>query len=359
MQLKEIMMREVNGIRPDASLTEAIDKLRLLGGEPLAVYDGDRLVGMLTEHDIIEWTSRGGRDTRLSQVRDVMEREVTVCFEDQDVEDAAQLVKEKHAQGVLVVKRNGGQTHNQHPIGTVSLADLAVRSQTAEERAEVPHPQVFLQPIAPPSILGLYGFAGATFMVAAHWANWFTGNVAFLFPFAAIFGGLAQFLAGMWAYKARDGLATAIHGTWGSFWMAYGLLQLLFATGTLTEPSPIFAELGFWFIVLSAITFMGMIASLAQNIFMTGLLLTLTGGSVIAAYSYITGNASYIPYAGGLLIASSIIAWYTASALLFENTFRRTILPLGKLGKAANIPARKPVDPIEYRLGEPGVKMGQ
>ncbi len=41
--------------------------------------------------------------------------------------------------------------------------------------------------------------------------------------------------AGMWAYRARDAVATAMHGTWGSFWMAYGLLQLLLVTGVLAD----------------------------------------------------------------------------------------------------------------------------
>jgi len=70
-----------------------------------------------------------------------------------------------------------------------------------------PHAQIYLQPIAAPSILGLYGLAGATFMVAANMAHWFgtSATSLYLFPFAAIFGGLAQFLAGMWAFRARDG----------------------------------------------------------------------------------------------------------------------------------------------------------
>jgi len=76
--------------------------------------------------------------------------------------------------------------------------------------------RVFLQSIAAPSILGLFGFAGATFIVAAHLAGWYgtTNSGEFLFPFAAMFGGLAQFMAGMWAYRARDGIATAMHGMW-------------------------------------------------------------------------------------------------------------------------------------------------
>src|SRR5919199_5006478 len=82
--------------------------------------------------------------------------------------------------------------------------------------------RVVLQPIAAPSVLGLFGFAGATFIVAANLAGWYGNHVTtplVLAPFALVFGGIAQFFAGMWAYRARDGLATAMHGMWGSFWI--------------------------------------------------------------------------------------------------------------------------------------------
>jgi uncharacterized protein len=109
-------------------------------------------------------------------------------------------------------------------------------------------PRVFLQPIAAPSILGLYGLAGATFMVAAQMAHWLGPSrmTLVLVPFAAIFGGLTQFLAGMWTYKARDGVATAVHGMWGAFWMAFGVLALLISYGKVPMPTgPLFPELGF------------------------------------------------------------------------------------------------------------------
>src|SRR3954451_5201339 len=100
--------------------------------------------------------------------------------------------------------------------------------------------RVFLQPIAAPSILGLFGFAGATFIVASNLAGWWgtPDSGLALAPFAAMFGGLAQFLAGMWAYRARDAIATAMHGTWGAFWLAYGILNILLATHVLTAPTP-------------------------------------------------------------------------------------------------------------------------
>src|SRR5436853_5058250 len=101
-------------------------------------------------------------------------------------------------------------------------------------------PRVYLQPIAAPSILGLAGFAGATFIVASNLAGWWgtpTSPLA-LAPFAAMFGGLAQFMAGMWAYRARDAIATLAHGTWGSFWLAYLILNILVGTHVVTQPTP-------------------------------------------------------------------------------------------------------------------------
>src|SRR5215469_9195361 len=118
-----------------------------------------------------------------------------------------------------------------------------------------PRPRVFLQPMAAPSILGLYGLGGALFMLASpmvHWWFWGPQTTLLLMPFAAVFGVLAQFLAGMWAYKARDGVATAVHGMWGAFWMAFGILSLMLSTGRFARPAgAFFPELGYWFIVLA------------------------------------------------------------------------------------------------------------
>ena len=84
-----------------------------------------------------------------------------------------------------------------------------------------------------PSILGMYAFAAATFIVAAHMAHWL-GNAQsaiVVFPLVLFVGGLAQFYASTWAFRTGDGIALAMHGIWGSFWTAYGLLELLYATG--------------------------------------------------------------------------------------------------------------------------------
>jgi succinate-acetate transporter protein len=224
------------------------------------------------------------------------------------------------------------------------------------ERAEVEsRTRLFLQPIAAPSVLGLYGFAGATFIVAAYLANWFgpAGAAYYLFPFAAFFGGLAQFLAGMWAYKARDALATAMHGMWGAFWMSYGLLYFLFATGTLTAPTGAFVELGFWFIVLAAITWIGAWAATAVSIPLTGVLGFLAAGSTIMAIAQLIGSPVLTIIAGWVFIISAVLAWYTASAMMLDSVFGREVLPLWLTKHEKEAPE------LASGIGEPGVIHGQ
>jgi uncharacterized protein len=216
-------------------------------------------------------------------------------------------------------------------------------------------PRIYLQPIAAPSILGLYGFAGATFMVAAHMAHWF-GTVQtdlYLAPLAALFGGLAQFTAGMWGFKARDGVATAMHGMWGSFWIAWGLLQFAFLEGKLIEPTGAFPALGYWFIILAAITWMGTWAAAAESKVVAAVLGFLAAGSTVAAIAELAGSGGGMILAGYLFIISAILAWYVASALMLENAYKRPVLSLGKPRQAREAPVVMP------GRGEPGVIRGQ
>jgi hypothetical protein len=221
---------------------------------------------------------------------------------------------------------------------------------------------VFLQPIAPPSILGLFGFAGATFIIAAHMAGWYgtaTSN-AYLWPFAAIFGGVAQFLAGMWGYRARDAVATAMHGMWGAFWIAFGILNLLFSTHVLVEPTPKFSELGFWFIALGAITAMGAIAVLFEGNFgVWAVLTTLAAGSAFAAVANLTGGSGWTKLAGYVFVVSACLAFYVASAMMIASAAGRVVLPLGKRVPHANAAGGRMPDPLELAWAEPGVKHGQ
>lgn len=223
--------------------------------------------------------------------------------------------------------------------------------------------QISLSPLAPPSILGLYGFAAATFMVSANLAGWFgsNGSPLVLFPFAMVVGGFAQFLAGMWAYRARDGLATAMHGVWGSFWIGYGIYMALVLVGLPAPSASPVAQVafGYWFAVLAAITWAGAAAATAENTGLTCFLTTLAAGSTLLAIGWIASLAVLVPIGAILLVASAAFAYYTATALLLQSTFGRPVLPLGRRSRplaAGYIPAQPLVREVAE---EPGVRHGQ
>ncbi|HET9091496.1 MAG TPA: GPR1/FUN34/YaaH family transporter [Acidimicrobiales bacterium] len=225
--------------------------------------------------------------------------------------------------------------------------------------------RVVLSPVAAPSILGLFGFAAATLIVASNLAGWWGGTTSglYLAPFALAFGGIAQFLAGMWSYKARDGLATAMHGMWGSFWIGWGLLELLMGTHAIPTPATAatyFPALGMWFVMLGLLTGLGAFAAIPRGAGMVGTLGCLSAGSCLLAVAFITGNLGIREAGGWVLVASVGFAIYTAAALMFaEAAGGRTVLPLGKAGRDANVPGGFITRPIQYPEGMPGVKVGQ
>jgi succinate-acetate transporter protein len=223
---------------------------------------------------------------------------------------------------------------------------------------------VFLQPIAAPSILGLAGFAGATFVVASNLAGWWgtPASPLALAPFAAVFGGLAQFMAGMWAFRARDAVATLAHGTWGSFWLAYLILNIMVGTHVLATPTPWYhnPEVGFWFFALAITTGIAMLAAFAESLGLVAVLGTLAAGSGILAGAFIYGSHGWTQVAGWVLVFSAGFAWYMVLAMVLTAATGRTILPTFKLrNTASNIPGRHAVEAIELEWAEPGIKMGQ
>lgn len=240
------------------------------------------------------------------------------------------------------------------------LAELAVADDLEGWRSRT---RVVLTPIAAPSIMGLFGFMIATLMLGAWQAGWYgTPNTpTIIWPFALIAGGVLQSIAAVASFRARDGVAVAVHTAWGAFWIAWGIMQGL-VVGGLMKPIPLGvanASFAFWFIALALVTGIAALGSLAQSLGIFTVLSTLTVGAGFTAAG-LYGGALWAERLGGwLFVISAAAAWLTAGAMVLEHSFGRTIIPMGKWSKDANIPGRKPVVPLAYSGGMPGVKVGQ
>lgn len=119
MQLKDVMTREVEVISPEDSIEEAARKMDRFNVGPLPVCDGQRLVGMVTDRDITVRATAAGKDPRSARVREAMTRDVLYCFDDQDVGEAAELMKTQQIRRLPVLDRS------QRLVGIVSVGDLA------------------------------------------------------------------------------------------------------------------------------------------------------------------------------------------------------------------------------------------
>ncbi len=95
MKVKEVMTRSPECVNPDDTLQDAARKMKSLDVGPLPVCGmNDRLAGIVTDRDIIVRAVAEGRDVRTAKVRDAMTEGVTYCFEDDDVNDAARLMRD-------------------------------------------------------------------------------------------------------------------------------------------------------------------------------------------------------------------------------------------------------------------------
>jgi len=127
MKVKDVMTKGAECVRPANSLVEAAQKMKNLDVGPLPVCgDNDRLVGMITDRDITVRAVAEACDPRTTTVKDVMTPDVVYCFEDQDVQEAARLMKEHQIRRLVVLNRD------KRLVGIVSLGDLAV--ETGDEK---------------------------------------------------------------------------------------------------------------------------------------------------------------------------------------------------------------------------------
>jgi CBS domain-containing protein len=125
MKISDMMTRDVEVVRPDASVPEAARKMKSLDVGSLPVCDGQRLVGMITDRDITIRAVADSNGRKLDQiaVKDVMTDKVIYCFEDEDIAEAARVMSDEQIRRLPIISRD------KKLVGILALGDLAVDSQ--------------------------------------------------------------------------------------------------------------------------------------------------------------------------------------------------------------------------------------
>src|SRR5688572_27777856 len=85
MRVAEVMSRNVQLAKPDDSLQDVAKRMASGDIGFMPVGENDRLVGTITDRDIVARAVAQGRDGK-TKVRDVMSGDVKYCFDDEDVD---------------------------------------------------------------------------------------------------------------------------------------------------------------------------------------------------------------------------------------------------------------------------------
>jgi CBS domain-containing protein len=121
MKIKEIMTRQVEVVHPTDTLQTAAQKMKLYDIGFLPVYDGEELIGVVSDRDIILRALADGFDPKAALGREIVTAPVIYCYDDQSVDDAARLMHKNQVRRLVVLSRGDKQM-----VGVVSLGDLAL-----------------------------------------------------------------------------------------------------------------------------------------------------------------------------------------------------------------------------------------
>ena len=119
MRVREIMTTNVECVGPDTPVIDLAQKMKTLDVGFLGVCENDRLIGTVTDRDLVIRGIASGRDLNMSTARDVMTHDVFWCFEDDNVKDVAAKMREKEVRRMLILNKD------KRLVGVVSIGDIS------------------------------------------------------------------------------------------------------------------------------------------------------------------------------------------------------------------------------------------
>jgi CBS domain-containing protein len=126
MQISKIMTTYAEAITPDQTVSEAATRMADIDSGALFVEEGTRLVGVITDRDIVIKAIAKGL-TLDTPVKEIMTSELVTCTADEEVREVAERMAEAEVRRIPVI--------DEHKclVGVVSLSNIvSANDQFAE-----------------------------------------------------------------------------------------------------------------------------------------------------------------------------------------------------------------------------------
>ncbi len=187
--------------------------------------------------------------------------------------------------------------------------------------------------VADPAPLGLAAFAMTTFVLSISNAQIGTGAkgvAAAALALALVYGGIAQFAAGMWEFVRKNTFGALAFTSYGAFWISYFVFGK-FVAPSIGNAGDVNAAVTVFLLSWTIFTCYMMIASfrVSTAVALVFVLLALTFLALTIGAG--TSSTLFNQIGGYLGILTAIAAWYASFAGVVNATFGRDVIPTHSL----------------------------
>lgn len=129
-QIRDVMTEDLVALPVDATVVEASREMDRRDIGDVLVVEGERLVGMVTDRDIVVRAVAQGRDPNEIRLRDIATTDIQTLSPDADLGEAVAIMRQAAVRRVPVVD-------GERPVGIVSIGDLAIEVDEGSALADI------------------------------------------------------------------------------------------------------------------------------------------------------------------------------------------------------------------------------
>ena len=201
---------------------------------------------------------------------------------------------------------------------------------------------------ADPGPLGLAAFAGTTFVLSLINAGLVGkgslvggGLLPLVAGLALAYGGIAQFVAGLWEFRTGNTFGAVAFCSYGAFWISFFMIVQFGVPGIVAAraSTEVFSGLSLWLYMWGIFTAYMFVAALRTTaaVALVFLLLAITffvlgiGNAALTNTLHVTNGT--IKLGGWIGLATAIAAWYASFAAVVNSTWGRAVVPVVPLSR--------------------------
>ena len=189
---------------------------------------------------------------------------------------------------------------------------------------------------ADPGPLGLAAFALTTFVLSMFNADLVSrAGEPVVLGLALAYGGLAQFMAGMWEFRTGNTFGAVAFTSYGAFWISFWVFVQFIQPGLKSDPATaahIGDAVGLYLIGWGIFTTYMFVASLRTTAAVALVFALLATTFIILGIGDAAAKDGITKLGGWFGLATAAAAWYASFAAVLNSTFGRVLLPVKSLG---------------------------